>query len=732
MIRPEFIVEELIKYMPDANLDMVWQAYAFAARCHKGQKRVSGEPYLNHPLEVSYILAQMKLGYISITAGLLHDTIEDTFATEKEIREMFGEEVWGLVDGVTKLSLIESSTMEERQAENVRKMILAMSKDIRVILIKLADRIHNMRTLDYLKPAKQKRVAQETLDIYAPLANRLGMGWIKTELENLSFKYLHPVEYSKIKHSVAEHEQEREEYIASIAREIEEKLKDEGVKVTVEARSKHLFSIYSKMEKQKIGLDEVYDLLGVRIITNTDIECYTALGLIHSMYKPIPGKFDDYIGIPKENMYQSLHTTVVGPEGKAVEIQIRSIRMHHISEEGIAAHWRYKTDGAQEGKHDDQIIWLRRLLDWQKEVKNPKEFLEFVKIDLYPDEVYVFTPKQDVKALPKGATPIDFAYAIHTDLGHNLIGAKINGKLASLRHELKNGDIVEILKSAQQHPSRDWLKYVKTSKARTKIGAYIRQAERSRAHDLGKELLEKELLKIKLVPDDYLNDKKLLPYAQTVGYTSLESFFVAIGFGKIKSHQVVRKIAPKEALKKEGKVSITGAIKKLIIRSRRPEKLAGIRIQGMDDMLIRFAHCCDPVPGDKIRGFVSRGRGLIIHTEDCPNAMSFSMDSDRYVAVDWDVKGKEKHLVMISVETEDRTGMLAAVSTAISDLGANITDATIRTDIKKKGSIYISVEIANLSQLQDIMKAVLKQKGVKRVQRVRDRRAFMAARTRGK
>lgn len=719
--------------MPDADLDMVWRAYAFAARWHKGQKRISGEPYLEHPLEVANILAQMKLGHISITAGLLHDTLEDTIATPDEIKQNFGDEVWRLVDGVTKLSRIEeSSIQEERQAENVRKMILAMSEDIRVILIKLADRIHNMRTLDFLKPAKQRKIAQETIDIYAPLANRLGIGWIKTELESAAFKYLFPREYSDVKRKVEQVEAVRDSYIKSLVDEIRSRLLEEGVKADVKGRSKHLFSIYMKMEKQKISFDEIFDLLGVRIITNTNLECYTALGVVHKMYKPIPGKFDDYIGMPKENMYQSLHTTVVGPEGKAVEIQVRSQMMHHINEEGIAAHWRYKEGGAKEGKHDEQILWLRRLLDWQQEIKDPREFLKFVKIDLFPDEVYVFTPKQDVKALPKGATPIDFAYSIHTDVGHFCIGAKINGKLASLRHELKNGDIVEILTSQRQRPSRDWLKYVKTSKARSKISAYIHHTEKQRATSLGGELLEKELAKLHLDPGEYVKEEKLLPLAQAAGYASLEALFTAIGFGKVKAYQFIKKLVPKEALDKKEKRSIAGAIKKLIVRSPKPEKLAGIRIQDMDDVLIRFAHCCDPVPGDKIHGFISRGRGLIVHTVDCPNAINLGVDSDRRVTVDWDVKDARSHLVMISVKTKDRTGMLAKVSSAIADNGVNITDATIHTDEKKRGHIYISVEVKNLSQLQQIMNSVMREKGVISVERIRDRRAFLASRARGK
>ena len=532
--------------MPDADFEMVWRAYAFAAKVHKGQKRVSGEPYLSHPLEVANILAQMKLGYISITVGLLHDTVEDGDTTLEDISELFGDEAMALVDGVTKLSLLQFSSQEERQAENVRKMILAMSKDIRVILIKLADRVHNMRTLHYLKPAKQQVIAKETLEIYAPLANRMGIGWIKTELENNSFKYLMPKEYADIKTQVDRVESERGEYINDIVEQVSARLEKEGTEASVHGRPKHYYSIFSKMRRQGISFDEVFDLMGVRIIADAKHECYAILGLLHSMYKPIPGKLDDYIALPKDNMYQSLHTTIVGPEGKAVEFQIRTKVMHLISEEGIAAHWRYKEGGAREGKHDDQIVWLRRLLDWQKDVKDPREFLEFVKIDLFPDEVYVFTPNQEVKALPRGATPIDFAYAIHTDLGRHLIGARVNGKLASLRQELKNGDIVEALTSSQQKPNRDWLKYVKTSKARTKIASYVRQAEKQRASELGRELLEKELVKLGLDTREYMGRNRLTPPAQASGYMSMESLFVALGLDKLKVSHFLSKLAPRE------------------------------------------------------------------------------------------------------------------------------------------------------------------------------------------
>jgi len=729
LIRPEFIVEELRKNFPDADLDMIWRAYAFAARCHKGQKRVSGEPYLNHPLEVADILSKMKLDGISVTAGLLHDTLEDTFATPDEIRDLFGEEALQLVDGVTKLSRIESAAMdkEAQQAENVRKMIMAMSKDIRVILIKLADRLHNLRTLDYLKPQDQKRIAQETMDIYTPLANRLGIGWIKAEMENTCFKYLWPTEYSDIKHNVEAVEAEREKYIEHIVSEIQERLTAEGVGAEVKGRPKNFFSIFAKMKRQKITFDEVFDLMGVRALTDTDAECYAALGLIHSMYKPIPGKLKDYIALPKGNLYQSLHTTIVGPGGKPVEIQIRSRRMHAVCEQGIAAHWKYKEGAAKDKKLDDQVLWLRRLMEWQQEVADPREFLEKVKIDLFPDEVYVFTPKQEVRSFPRGATPIDFAYAIHTNIGDHIIGAKINGKLTPLRQELRNGDIVEVLTSQGQRPSRDWLKFVVTAKARTKITAYLHQMEKQRAYSLGKELMEKEMARHGVPSHSYMEDVHLLPAAQAVGHMSAESMLVAIGMGKLKLSTALAKILPKEALAERDKRADADALKKIEDKIPKTATPAGVKIQNMDDMLIKFAHCCNPVPGDAIRGFISRGRGLVVHTADCPNAVNLGVDSERYVEVEWDIKSAGKHQVTISVITEDKPGMLANVSAAIAEHGSNITEANIAADQSNRGYIYLTIEIADLGQLRRVMGAVNRQTGVISVERVRDKNALHAS-----
>ncbi len=726
MIRPEFIVEELRRNIPTADFDMVWKAYAFAARCHKGQKRVSGDPYLNHPLAVASILAGMKLGHVSISVGLLHDTIEDTLAEPEEIIELFGDEVYQIVEGVTKISTINPVPTEAAQAENTRKMILAMAKDIRVILVKLADRLHNMRTLHYLPPEKQKKIAQETLDIYAPLANRLGMGWIKTELENLSFFYLWPKDYREIKRNVETLEAEREKYLAGMVSELEEKLKAGNIDVTVTARPKHFYSIFRKMRRQNISFDEVYDIMGIRIVTANKMLCYPALGIVHEIFKPIPGKLKDYIALPKANFYQSIHTTVIAPGAKPVEIQIRSEEMDIICEEGIAAHWRYKenktspTRKAKEEIHDEQIVWLRRLLEWQKEVEDPKEFLEKVKIDLFPDEVYIFTPNQEVKSFPKGATPVDFAYAVHSDVGHHCIGAKVNGKLASLKQSLRNGDIVEILTSSKARPSRDWLKHVKTSKARTKISSFLYQAEKQRSIDLGHELLEKELTRLGLDLKKKMAPARLQEAASSVGHATKESLFSAIGLGRISISTVIKKIVPKEILEKA-----TGDLK-VTLKKPSAESVTGVRIRDVEDLLIRFAHCCSPVPGDDIIGFISRGRGLIVHTADCQNVKNLGIgpDSERRVNVSWDIKQVGKHQVMLKIVTNDKTGMLAKVSTAVAGQGSNITSAATRQGKDDKGSIYLTVEITDLKELNSVIQSIKKEPGVYSVDRIRDRKSI--------
>ncbi|HZH03189.1 MAG TPA: bifunctional (p)ppGpp synthetase/guanosine-3',5'-bis(diphosphate) 3'-pyrophosphohydrolase, partial [Myxococcaceae bacterium] len=546
MIRLNDILQKVAAYHPDPDLDILKKAYVYSAKVHQGQLRSSGEPYLVHPLEVAGILSQLKLDEASIVTGLLHDTIEDTLATFEELTELFGSEVAQLVDGVTKLSKFSASaslSQEEKQAENFRKMIIAMARDIRVILVKLADRTHNMRTLEYMKEEKQVRIAQETLDIYAPLANRLGISWIKSELEDLSLRYLKPQEYADLQSKVGRRKKEREKYVDDVVKLIESKLKERNLQGQVQGRFKHLYSIYKKMKSQGIDFDQIHDIIAFRILMPTVPSCYEALGLIHQLWKPVPGRFKDFIAIPKPNMYQSLHTTVIGPLGERVEVQIRTEEMHKIAEEGIAAHWAYK-EGKVISKDDEKFAWLRQLMEWQQDLKDPKEFLETVKVDLFTDEVFVFTPKGDVRSLPRGATPVDFAYAIHSDVGSRCVGAKVNGKIVPLRYKLKNGDTVEVLTSPQAHPSKDWLTFVKTSRAQQRIRAYIKEQQREKSLQLGRELTEREFRRASLNLNKMIKGGDLTTLVQEMGFRTEDDLLVAVGYGKVDPHQLVQKLTP--------------------------------------------------------------------------------------------------------------------------------------------------------------------------------------------
>src|SRR3954463_15468505 len=550
MIRLNDILERVGQYRPDADLDLVKKAYVYSAKVHQGQVRKSGEPYLVHPLEVAGLLAELKLDEASIVAGLLHDTIEDTLATPAEIRELFGDEVLSLVEGVTKLGTFShgpSSSQEEKQAENFRKMLVAMAKDIRVILVKLADRTHNMRTLEHMKPEAQQRIAQETLDIYAPLANRLGIQWIKIELEDLAFKYLNPREFGDVEQQVAQTQKDRAKYIADIVLLLKGKLEEAGLEASVQGRPKHLYSIWKKMRKNDLNsVSEVHDIVAFRLILKSVPACYEALGLIHSLWRPVPGRFKDYIAIPKPNMYQSLHTTVIGPTGERIEIQMRTEEMHQVAEEGIAAHWAYKE--GKSAKDEQKFAWLRQLMEWQQDLKDPREFLETVKVDLFTDEVFCFTPKGDVRSLPQGSTPVDFAYAIHSDVGGRCVGAKINGKIVPLRYKLKNGDQIEVLTSPQAHPSKDWLTFVKTSRAQQKIRGFIKQQQREKSLQLGRELAEKEFRRFSLNLNKLLKSGELKPICEELGYRIEEDLLVAIGYGKVAPSQVIQKLVPAEKM----------------------------------------------------------------------------------------------------------------------------------------------------------------------------------------
>ncbi|HXY54406.1 MAG TPA: bifunctional (p)ppGpp synthetase/guanosine-3',5'-bis(diphosphate) 3'-pyrophosphohydrolase [Nitrospirota bacterium] len=710
-VRLEDIVERIQGYNPDADVDLLRRAYIFSAKVHQGQTRLSGESYLNHPIEVAAILANLKLDAATVAAGLLHDTIEDTAATQEEIKTMFGDEIARLVDGMTKLSRMELQSREQREAENFRKMIVAMAKDIRVILIKLADRLHNMRTLKSLPPEKQKRIAQETLDIYAPLANRLGISRIKTELEDLSFMYLNPEAYKDISRKVAQRRIERESYINELIEIMKRQLAEHGYKGEVMGRPKHFYSIYLKMQKQGISFEDVYDLIAIRIITDTKVNCYAILGLIHSLWTPVPGRFKDFIGVPKSNLYQSLHTTVIGPKGERVEFQIRTEEMHRIAEEGIAAHWRYKEKSHVSQREEQQFAWLRQLLEWQRDLPDAKEFMETVKGDLFPDVVYVFTPRGDVKELPQGSTPVDFAYSVHTDIGHQCVGAKVNGKIVPLKHQLHNGDKVEIVTQTGHTPSRDWLKFVKTSKARTRIKAWLKAEERRRSILLGKELLEKDLRKHDLNPSKVFKSDDLLKVAHDMSHNTLDDLLAAIGYGKVSAHMVANKIDP-------DRPHIEPIPKKPPQKQAKPSG-GGMKISGMDNMLIHLSKCCNPVPGDNVVGFITRGRGVSIHTADCPNVSELTFDKERLVEVSWGDFQPGAHAVKISVQTEDKPGLLANVSSSISAAEANITHAEVTTGEDKQATLNFTIDIKDVDHLNRIIKNIEAIKGVLDVKRVK-------------
>jgi GTP pyrophosphokinase len=716
MLRFNDVLERLVTYNPHADTDLLKKAYVFSAKVHSGQLRLSGEPYLIHPLEVAGILTQLKLDVASVATGLLHDTVENTLTDLKEIRENFGDEIAQLVDGLTKISQIYLRSTEEGQAENFRKMILAMVKDIRVILIKLADRLHNMRTLNYHSSEKQVEIAHETLDIYAPLAHRLGIDWIRTELEDLAFQYLHQDIYEDIQRKIAKKEKERARYIDEVKRTLLKKLYENHIQGEVTGRIKQIYSIYLKMKDQNIDFDEVYDITAFRVIVETIKECYDVLGIIHSLWKPIPGKFKDYVGLPKENMYQSLHTSVIGPYGERIEIQIRTHEMHKIAEEGIAAHWKYKEGRIIEEADDKRFTWLRQLLEWQRDLKDNAEFLETVKVDLFPNEVYVFTPKGEVKEFPRGATPVDFAYGIHSDVGNHCVGAKANGKIVPLKYEFRSGDTVEIMTSPSQKPSKDWLKFAKTSRAKAKIRQWFKTEERTKSITLGKEILEKELRKYDLQQAKLMKSGELAKVAGEFSFHDVDDLIAAVGYGKVTANQIIGKILPPERLEQKEEQE-EGRLKRLIQKVTRSGPKDALLIKGVDNVVIRYAGCCNPLPGDKVVGFITRGRGVTIHSSDCKNVMD--NDPHRKVEVEWDSKKEYIYPVRIRIYSENKKGMLAEISNSISSNEANITNARVETTEEKKAVGTFEVEIRDLDHLKKVIKRLEKIKGVHRVERIR-------------
>ncbi len=700
------LIGKVRTYSQDADFKSVQRAYHFSREAHCSQKRSEGSPYINHPLAVAYILADMRMDTLSIASGLLHDTVEDAEVTMDDIKIIFGKEIAFIVKGLTKLAKVEFRTKQEAQAENFRKMLLAMSEDIRIMLIKFADRLHNMRTLQFLPEAKQQRIAAETLEIYAPIANRLGIGWLKTELEDLSFKYLMPQLYDDLVKKVAKRREEQEGYIKEVVTLIEQQLKEEGLPGRVKGRVKHFYGIYQKMQKQRITFEEVHDVIGVRIITDTNANCYAILGIIHSLWTPIPGKFKDYIGVPKSNMYQSLHTTVIGPKGERVEFQIRTDEMNKVAEQGIASHWKYKEKGTIDENNNKYITWLRELVQVQKDEPNAVDFLEALKGEVVPEVVYVFTPKGEVKEMPLGSTPVDLAYSIHTQIGHKCVGARINGKIVPLKYKMRNGDTVEIITSPTHGPSRDWLKFVVSQRAKTRIKQWIKAEERAQSVELGIKLLENDFRKHGM-SHALMKSDEILDVAKALGVGNLEELFVAVGFGKITPHQVINRLRPGKEVTEEEAVKV-----------RKPAKEhKGISIKGVDDILYHTGKCCFPVPGDSLVGFVTIGKGVTIHRKDCLNLERLEVEHARLVDVEWQPSAQITANTRLYVETVDKPGILANLSALISSLNINIVHLEASSTQDKKGHITLVIEVKDLTQLKSLMHKISQMEGILRIRR---------------
>jgi len=713
------LVDRVTSYHPNADIDLIRRAYDFAQWAHRDQTRKSGDPYFIHPASVAGIIAELRLDTASVIAGLLHDVVEDTEISTTEIARDFGSEVADLVDGVTKLGKINFTSKEDRQAENFRKMVVAMSKDIRVLLVKLCDRLDNMRTLEHMKPDSQERIARETMEIYAPLANRLGMHSIKSELEDLSYSYTEPVTFDDIKGKLHKSKRERERYIEGVCRTIQSRLAEQGFGADVTGRAKHVYSISRKLKQHNCDFDKLYDLIGFRICVESVADCYAALGVIHSKWTPIPGRFKDYIALPKPNMYQSLHTTVIGPGRQRIEVQIRTHEMNRVAELGVAAHWQYKErlSGGIDPKDAAKFGWLRELADYQRNLKDPAEFLESVKIDLFPDEVYVFTPKGDVEMFPRGSTPIDFAYSIHTEVGNHISGARANGQIVPIRYKLRSGDVMEIMTSPSQEPSKDWLDACATTRARTRIRSYLRAEQRTRSLALGRELLETELHTAGMSLTKLLkNENEIRRLAEHYHMGNRDELLLAIGYGKVQGYDVVQNIKARqpgaETTPRELK---TGVVESLVRKVTRRDG-AGIRVSGIDDILIRYAKCCSPVTGDPIIGFITRGRGVTIHRRDCIKA--FDTDPERRIDVSWDTRSGVQRPVQVRVTTQNEPGILATVSETFSAQKINISEANCRATDDGRAQNVFTFMVSDLEQLKRVMKALQRVKGVVAVDRI--------------
>jgi (p)ppGpp synthetase, RelA/SpoT family len=728
--RFEALLKRVQANRPSEDTALLRKAWDFCVKHHEGQMRASGEPYIIHPLEVAEVLAEMKMDSTSIAAGLLHDAVEDTPATSEEIAAEFGEQVAHIVEGVTKIDKIQFANREDRQAENVRKMLLAMVSDVRVVLIKLADRLHNMRTLEHLKPERQEAIARETLEIYAPLAHRLGMGKVRGELEDLAFRYTDPVSFEKVSAAVEARRIEGEQFLRGVEETLVEQLRENGIQARVEWRIKRLYSIFQKIERSKITFDQVYDLLAVRVITQDVAACYAVFGLIHTIWRPVPGRIKDFIAIPRANRYQSLHTTVMGDGGHQFEVQIRTEEMHRIAEEGIAAHWKYKAgDNAVTARDEERLNWIRQLVEWQKEMTDPNEFLSSLKMDLYPDEVYTFTPKGKVVVIPADGTPVDFAYTIHTEVGHTCVGAKVNSRMVPLRTKLRTGDIVEIVTQKDHKPSRDWLTFVKSPRARNKIKHWLNEDQRRRAVEIGRKLLEREARKFK-VPMTQIDDQDLGRIAGEYGVATAADLLATLGLGKHSAHQILNKLAPGYASLTEpeegpevkpgagGEAGMTDAVRKLHLTGS-----DSLQVEGQNDLLVYRARCCNPIRGEEIVGYVTRGKGVAVHARSCPNVQNLLYESDRRINVEWSRAGEsangraQRYPVKITVYCDDRAGMLKELTAVISDDNTNIRGVEMRHDDAGEAIIEFVVEAEDLRHLNRIVLGLRRVSGVRQVQR---------------
>jgi guanosine-3',5'-bis(diphosphate) 3'-pyrophosphohydrolase len=728
--RFEALLRHVQANRPSEDVSLIRKAWQFCVKHHEGQMRASGEPYIIHPLEVAEVLAEMKMDATAIAAGLLHDSVEDTPATNEEIADGFGDQVAHIVEGVTKIDKIQFANREDRQAENVRKMLLAMVSDVRVVLIKLADRLHNMRTLEHLQPDRQEAIARETQDIYAPLAHRLGMGKVRGELEDLAFRYTDPVSYQQLSATVEARRVEGEQFLRGVEDTLVEQLRENGIEARVEWRIKRLYSIYQKIERSKVSFDQVYDLLAVRVITQDVAACYAVFGLIHTLWRPVPGRIKDFIAIPRANRYQSLHTTVIGEGGHQFEVQIRTEEMHRIAEEGIAAHWKYKAgDGQVTSRDEERLNWIRQLVEWQKEMTDPNEFLSSLKMDLYPDEVYTFTPKGKVVVVPADATPVDFAYTIHTEVGHTCVGAKVNSRMVPLRTKLRTGDIVEIVTQKDHKPSRDWLTFVKSPRARNKIKHWLNEDQRIRSVDIGRKLLEREAKKFK-VPMSQIADQDLSRIANEYGVATAADLLATLGQGKHSAHQVLNKLAPgfadqgdTEGVPETKPGSNVDAAMSDAVRKLHLTGSDSLQVEGQNDLLVYRARCCNPIRGEEIIGYVTRGKGVAVHARSCPNVQNLLYESDRRIAVEWGRVGDQtagrpqRYPVKITVFCDDRTGMLKEMTAVISEDNTNIRGVEIKREESGEAIVEFVVEAEDVHHLNRMVLALRRVPGVRAVQR---------------